>query len=386
MIDTIVLALPASHFYITDHARFSPSTLGFYQAPYYTGGFMKCVQNPISKELRLGLYKPRLTVLKRPMPGGFAITLKIEFSIPKLLYGNNFDEVTEADFERVTRRLRECLDTMGVVVVPALLRSASVSAIHYSKNIPLTDYSTPQPILTELAKANLSQRLDLNRTDFRNEGHAVKFHANSFEVVFYDKLKDLRKAKVSEKRAIEPDNLIQLELFERVTMLKPFEVIRMEVRINKRPKLISLLKRLKYPASFTFKSLYSAPLSQAVLRYYFAEIAAAYAIIPPKPDSWKNFPWSFRLQNPKSRARKMLQVAGATCLLNELGERGFREAMRGYGASCWPRLKKELIELTPSGRRLPSVQVIQKALDEFIPLRLPNRRTENHVDSARKML
>ena len=48
MIDTIVLALPASDFSIMDHARFSPATLGLYQAPYYSlgRGFMKCVQNP----------------------------------------------------------------------------------------------------------------------------------------------------------------------------------------------------------------------------------------------------------------------------------------------------------------------------------------------------
>ena len=224
---------------------------------------MKCVQNPIAEELRRGIYKPRLTVLKRPMPGGFAIMLKIEFSIPKLLYGNNFDEVTEADFEKVIARLRERLDDMGIVVVPEMLRKASVSAIHYSKNIPLTDYSTPQPILTELAKANLGLRLDLNQTDFRNEGHAVKFRANSFEIVLYDKMKDLRKAKLSEKRAIERDNLIQLELFERFTVPRPFEVIRMEVRLNKRAKITSLLKKLKHPALLTFKSLYSASFAQA---------------------------------------------------------------------------------------------------------------------------
>ena len=82
----------------------------------------------------------------------------------------------------------------------------------------------------------------------------------------------------------------------------------------------------------------------------------------------------------------MLQIAGATCLLNELGERAFREAMRGYGASCWPRLKKELVELTPTERRFPSAQVIKKALDEFSPLRLLDRRVRNTVDSAMKML
>jgi len=372
MIDTVVLTLPVNQFRIMEHGRFSPSTLGLYQAPYYSfgRGFMKCVQNPTPEELRSGMYKPRLTVSKRPMRGGFAVMLKIEFSVPKLVFGNNFDEVTETEFEPAIKRLYEQLYDMGVVVMPAVLRDAPVSAIHYSKNILLTDYSTPQAILTELAKVNLSQRLDLNQTDFRNEGHAVKFRANSFEVVFYDKMKDLRKAKTSEKRAIEKDNGVQLQLFERVTLPKPFEVLRMEVRLNKRVKLTSLLKKLKHPIPLTFRCLYDQSLAQAMLRHYFAELAAAYTVIPPKPDSWATFAWNFRQEHPKSRATKMLQVAGATCLINELGERGFRESIRGYGESCWPRLRKELVSLASPISRFSAVRIIDKALDEFTALRL----------------
>ena len=94
----------------------------------------------------------------------------IEFSIPKLLFGNNFDEVEEKQFEEIIKRLRDILDHMGVQVLPETLRGASVSAIHYSKNIPLMDYSTPSMILKELSKIDLNQRLDLNQTDFRNGG------------------------------------------------------------------------------------------------------------------------------------------------------------------------------------------------------------------------
>ena len=59
--------------------------------------------------------------------------------------------------------------------------------------------------------------LDVNQTDYRNEGHSYKWHCNSYEVVFYDKIKDLEKAKQSEKRAIEKDNAIQLHLFPELT-------------------------------------------------------------------------------------------------------------------------------------------------------------------------
>ena len=65
----------------------------------------------------------------------------------------------------------------------------------------------------KIKEANIKLLLDTNQTDYRNEGHSYKWHCNSYEVVFYDKIKDLEKAKHSEKRAIEKDSALQLNLF-----------------------------------------------------------------------------------------------------------------------------------------------------------------------------
>lgn len=54
-------------------------------------------------------YLPRLTLIKAIRNGGFSILLKIEFSIPKLLYCNNFDEVEESDFGEICWKLQEVL-------------------------------------------------------------------------------------------------------------------------------------------------------------------------------------------------------------------------------------------------------------------------------------
>jgi len=73
-----------------------------------------CKQNPTPNELKQGIYKPRLTITKRiNRERNFEIPLKIEFSIPKLLYGNNFDEVTDADFPAVIQKLKTVLKDMG---------------------------------------------------------------------------------------------------------------------------------------------------------------------------------------------------------------------------------------------------------------------------------
>jgi len=118
MIDTIVLTLKTGMFTILDHDKFSPSTKGLYDPTgyYRLGGRanITCKQNPTPNELKQGIYKPRLTITKRiNRERNFEIPLKIEFSIPKLLYGNNFDEVTDADFPAVIQKLKTVLKDMG---------------------------------------------------------------------------------------------------------------------------------------------------------------------------------------------------------------------------------------------------------------------------------
>ena len=372
MIDTIVLTLRPNEFYIQDHSKFSPSTAGLFQEPYYSlgrNGFIKCVQNPTKEDMGSGVYKPRLTVTRRMGTKTFATTLRIEFSIPKLLFGNNFDEVTDKDFRQVLDRLKLRLQEMGVLAVRPLLEEAPVSAIHYSKNIPLTDYSTPYAVLKELSEANFNQKLDLNQTDFRNEGHALKFRANSFEIVLYDKIKDIARAKISEKRAIERDYLVQKELFEEFSPKKPFEVLRFEIRLGNRAKLRQLLAKLELPANMTFKALFRESISKKILQVYFEEIVGG-CLLAPKPKSWKDFVWNFRMQNPKAKVRKMLQIAGTVAICQELGPREFQETIRCFGPHHWPRLRKDLLALTPSDNLHTSIQVIQEALKAFRPLKL----------------
>ena len=141
-------------FTILDHDKFSPSTKGLYDpAGYYRLGGrsnITCKQNPTPNELKNGIYKPRLTVTKRiNRAGSFEIPLKIEFSIPKLLYGNNFDELTDTDFPAVIQKLKVVLRKMGVYLFEKNLINAPVSSVHYSKNISLTDYTTPYTYLSQ---------------------------------------------------------------------------------------------------------------------------------------------------------------------------------------------------------------------------------------------
>jgi hypothetical protein len=133
MLDTIALTLDQMQFEILEMDRFSPSARGLFQPPYYAlggRGNFSCYQNPTKTEIANGTYKPRLTLTKRMVQGGYSITLRVEFSAPKLLLGNNFDELESHDFGKVLYKLHGRLKEMGVRVAADVLRYARVSAIH----------------------------------------------------------------------------------------------------------------------------------------------------------------------------------------------------------------------------------------------------------------
>jgi hypothetical protein len=127
MLDTIALTLDRHQFEVREPNRFSPSAQGLLVPPYYRlgarGNFL-CVQNPTKADFAAGRYAPRLTLAKRKQRTGFTLTLRVEFSAPKLVFGNNFDELTSRDFERVLGALHVSVNEMGIEVESDTLRGA----------------------------------------------------------------------------------------------------------------------------------------------------------------------------------------------------------------------------------------------------------------------
>lgn len=366
--------LKQNMFTILEQDKFSPSARGFYDKTYRLGGRanMKCVQNPTQRELKNGIYKPRLTLTKRVnRQGNFEITLRVEFSIPKLIFGNNFDELKESDFEAVIQSLLATLRKMGVYAHKNSLINTLVSGIHYPKNIPLTDGSIPYIYLKEIQKANITQRLDFNQTDFRNEGHSVKFRANSYEIAFYDKLKDLQKAKISEKRAEEEDNTIQLNLFEKVSTKKPFELLRMEVRLNQRQKIQQVLRKTGLDIEPTFQNLFKKEVAKKILLYYIDEIETSYPkILYSKPKSQKDFIAQFIIDNPKAKLKDAILALGFYLALEDIGTREIRELLKRYPASTWYSFIKRMNSFIYPKNRPSPFETIRISINEFKPLRL----------------
>src|SRR3989344_2060656 len=124
MIDTICLLIPKSKmFYLA-----GVSSWELYSK---TEQYAKFVRNPSRAEKETGKYFPRLTGYKRQFSQ--EANVRMEFSVPKLLYLNNLEELEDKDFPTVIEALQERLRTMGVIVTKSVLQNASVSSAHFSK-------------------------------------------------------------------------------------------------------------------------------------------------------------------------------------------------------------------------------------------------------------
>jgi hypothetical protein len=368
MIDTIVLTLPQESFTITNPDAFTPSAQWVLSNTFALHGIIS-KQNPTKKELAQGIYKPRLSLFRLPLPSSIPKTLlKIELSLPKLLFGNNFEELTQKQFPDLVNKLCSTLHTMGVATTIEDLTHAAVWGIHFSKNIPLTDGSIPYHYISKIEQANIKLSLDINQTDYRNKGHSYKWHSNAYEIVFYDKIRDLEQAKKSDKRSMEKDNAIQLHLYNELHNKKMFEVLRMEARLNNRRKIQQVLQKLNIKAQLTFKGLFKTNIARKVLLHYLDEIENARpALLDFKVNNTKSLLVALIFNNPTLSPRRILQLYGLKLALDTVSIRELRTMFGAYNKRSWYRLIADMkdVSITRQPTSSNPFKVIRDCLEKF---------------------
>lgn len=309
MIDTIIINIPKSKMRMLSGEHWDLIA----KKEIYS----KFVRNPSKKQKESRKYFPRLTGIQRT---GSESIVKIEFSIPKLLYLNNLDEVEEDDFSEVIHTLHERLKDMSVLIFERDLIDADVSAVHYSKNIVLTSGYTAKHIISELQKINLNKLNDLTKTRFMNSGESLQGYSISNSFVFYDKISDLQK---DEKRAIDRDqNPFQQSLFD---YLKNEEILRFEVRLSQKRKLNTLFKQYGFKTNPTFYEAFSLEKALRVLNEYWNEkIDKNKYVLFTYSENSESLLKKISIARPKSKPQTLFSLLGLVSFVKD-NKGGLRE-------------------------------------------------------------
>lgn len=137
------------------------------------------------KPINDGMYRPRIEYTINPYVNTL---LYIEFSVPKLLFGNNLHEVREKDFEDVITVLHDILKELQIKVSKYELMNAVVRKVHYSKNFILDKELECRDVfnLFKLTRYNYAGSLE----DYI-ENKAIQVRNNTFAISMYNKISEI---------------------------------------------------------------------------------------------------------------------------------------------------------------------------------------------------
>lgn len=369
MIDTVCLLIPKYEMSFVDQM----STWDLYSQ---TDQYAKYVRNPSKLERDTGKYFPRLTGYKRRFKENEA-NVRMEFSVPKLLFLNNLDEVTNEDFSQVISTLKERLQEMGVIITKDTLQNASVSSVHFSKNIPLKNGYTASYILSEMNKVNLNKIYDQAKTRYINSGESIYAHAISHQFVAYDKMADLDK---SSKKAIDKDQtLYQKTLFTNLQYALDHEILRFEIRLSHKQKMNKELESLGYTKNPTFKDVFGTELSKKIVTEYWNKIIKRKNEIVLSPTlTPMDVLQAILLNNQSIKPKQALYLTGLyTLARNEEGLGRLRSVLdKRAHKQNWYKTHADLREtndLVAKDNLRSWVKEIDKSLETFIPYRINNQ-------------
>ena len=337
-------------------------------------GVFKGLLNPTKEIKTSGRYYPRITFIKRPVGGGsFQQQIQVEFSIPKLLKGNNFSEVCDTDFDDIVQTLRKSLFDMGIKwQFSACIEKYKVVKVDYSKNIIFEDGTTVSQILRLLNSADTRKSLDVSSGDFRNGGQIMHLHTSYRDIVFYDKIADLKRSKISEKRCIEKDNFIQTSLFDLFEKKQKLAVLRFEVRLNGVKEIKNNLSKNGLETNdLTFKRMFSSEISKSVLLNWWNEVFAKIPKAPLDNETVENV-FLGLLNNSEAKPQRVLATLGMIYLqksqsydarfVQEVFDKRFKDG-------SWVRSKKLLLN-PEKPKNLRHLLQIEQSIKEMKPVNI----------------
>jgi hypothetical protein len=330
--------------------------------------FAKYVNNATKEEKAKGIYRPNLTALKR----GNKIFLKAQFSAPKMLFGNNVEEVDEDNFNDLAKALQQAIKEMGVMLWIWQIENAEVSSFHPSKNIILSKGYTSSFVINELSKINLNTKMDLTKTQFRNEGESLQFYANRHSLAIYDKKRDINK---SIKRSIDDDQVKpQLNLIKYLNnKTNNIEILKIEPRLSHKAKMKEVLEEVGYTGSPLFQNIFKKELCMKILQLYWNKFFGKDRFLFTLNNDPQRILQLILNKYPKTRITTAIMLVGLNLLCKDDGIRAFRNIAKNYRPKTnWIKLSGYLKKFEDDVFCQPLhgyIKDIEEALDNYVPFR-----------------
>ena len=355
MIDTIKLCHKIS---LNEWSKISKH---FPNSSISNNGISRSTINPTNLDRKNGTYKPKITLTKRP--SSHLMEILVEFSAPKLLFGNNFDEFSERDFPSLREKIGEIFESIGITLSDSQISNLEVRKVDFCKNIPLSKHIFPSIIINHIAKGNFPLNKDIQKTDFRNGGQILHIHTNSVDIALYDKISDLKQSTISEKRSLEKDYYCQKNLAGVLSTLP--QILRFEVRINTSRQLKTELRK---ETMVKLSDIIATEQAKLILSRHWNQIMK-YA---PKSQIDKNTPLSNLSNIPDKNLKPttaLAYVGVQSILADNCDLRAFRHLFeKTYGKHSWRRIKPLLEPI--SGKHLTELITIERTISDDKPLRI----------------
>ncbi len=198
------------------------------------------------------------------------------YSLPKLIFGNNVEELDETHFETLVSFIREALLACGVECSEEAIKESEVREIHYSRNFHLAENITCKGVMDIIAKSNV------RCSHVRRIEDGVKFESKCIEISWYDKNKEIQERHTNNVDTVQ-GNLLRYE----VKLRKPRRIKR---------NFINQIFRV--PENRKFKNAVNGAFSSYILLSFLRQL---------KTNMPQCIPIELPLTNPESSIQKIKQ-------------------------------------------------------------------------------
>ncbi|MFH1225735.1 MAG: hypothetical protein V1684_00410, partial [bacterium] len=236
---------------------------------------------------------------------------------------------------------------------------------------------TVQDAISTLYKADVGRTKDVNIRHYGNNGQALYFYASSANIIFYDKLKDIKTPKA---KAVDKDKFKQERLFiDGLDREQRPEILRFEIRLAKQQSLDAFLSKImgEKVKNVSFEVLFNKELWKKVLLSSWKEIIKspasqlAFKLERPLEEIFDAMISGLNDKNRKQAhsLNTALASLGLYSLINQYGVRKTRDKIeKNWTNKSWQRLSDKIKVSATTLRSVPpslAISNIQSALERF---------------------